>query len=116
MWAAGAYWASTDDGPPAYVVGNANGDVDFLAVATGKLDRQINQGDSPVTGVTCADDWAVASLADGLVFSDKFGGEITWVYQGTAPSSPVTFEDGVSYLAGQDGAVRAFTVPGVQIP
>jgi len=114
--AAGAYWASTNDGPPAYVVGNANGDLDFLAVATGKLDRLINQGDSPVTGVTCADDWAVASLADGLVFSDKFGGEITWAYQGTAPSSPVTLQDGVSYLAGQDGAVRAFTVPGVQIP
>ena len=114
--ASGAYWASTSDGPPAYVVGNAHGDLDFLAVATGKLDRKINQGDSPVTGVTCADDWAVASLANGLVFGDKFGGEITWAYQGTAQSSPVTLQDGVSYLAGQDGAVRAFTVPGVQIP
>jgi outer membrane protein assembly factor BamB len=114
--ASGAYWASTGDGAPAYVVGNANGNLDFLAVATGKLDRQINQGDSPVTGVTCANDWAVASLANGLVFSDKFGGEITWAYQGTAQSSPVTLQDGVSYLTGQDGAVRAFTVPGTQIP
>jgi outer membrane protein assembly factor BamB len=77
---AGAYWSSSGDGPPAYVVGNADGNLDFLAVATGKLDRQINQGGSPVTGVTCADDWAVASLANGLVFSDKFGGEITWAY------------------------------------
>jgi outer membrane protein assembly factor BamB len=114
--ATGAYWASSGDGPPAYVVGNAVGNLDFLAVATGKLDRQINQGDSPVTGVTCADDWAVASLANGLVFSDKFGGEITWAYQGTGQSSPVTLQDGVSYVAGQDGTVRAFTVPGVQIP
>jgi outer membrane protein assembly factor BamB len=114
--AAGAYWASTGDGPPAYVVGNAQGDLDFLAVATGKLDRRLNQGDSPVTGVTCADDWAVASLADGLVFSDKFGGEITWAYQGPSQSSPVTLQNGVSYLGGRDGAVRAFTVPGTQIP
>jgi len=113
---AGAYWASSGDGPPAYVVGNANGNLDWLAVATGKLDRQINQGDSPVTGVSAADDWAVASLADGLVFSDKFPGEITWAYQGTSPSAPVTLQDGVSYVAGQDGAVRAFTVPGTQIP
>jgi len=114
--AAGAYWSSTGDGPPAYVVGNAAGDLDFLAVNTGKLDRRLNQGDSPVTGVTCADDWAVATLADGLVFSDKFGGEITWAYQGTAPSSAVTLANGVSYVSGQDGTVRAFTVPGNPIP
>jgi serine/threonine-protein kinase len=77
---AGAYWTSSGDGPPAYVVGNADGNLDFLAVATGQLDRQINQGDPPVTEVACADDWAVASVANGLVFSDKFGGEITWAY------------------------------------
>ncbi len=47
-----------------------------------KLDRQINQGDSPVTGVTYADDWAVASLTNGPVCSDKFGGEITWPTRG----------------------------------
>ena len=42
--ASGAYWASSGDGPPAYVVGNAVGDLDFLAVATGKLDPQDQPG------------------------------------------------------------------------
>jgi outer membrane protein assembly factor BamB len=80
------------------------------------VQRHLTQGTSAVTGVTAADDWAVATFADGEVYADKFGGELTWVYQSTKALSPATLEDGVTYVAGQDGTLRAFTVPGTQIP
>jgi outer membrane protein assembly factor BamB len=112
--AAGAYW--TDGAHPAYVVGDARGDLYFLSLSTGAVQRHLTQGTSAVTGVTAADDWAVATFADGEVYADKFGGELTWVYQSTKALSPATLEDGVTYVAGQDGTLRAFTVPGTQIP
>ena len=58
----------------------------------------------------------MATFADGEIYADKFGGELTWVYPGSLASSPATLQNGVTYVAGQDGAVRAFTVPGTQIP
>ena len=112
--AGGAFW--TDGFHPAYVVGDTHGDLYFLKLTSGVVQRLLTQETSAVTGVTTAQDWAVATFADGEVYADKFGGELTWVYQGSLASSPVTLQNGVSYLAGQDGAVRAFTVPGTQIP
>jgi outer membrane protein assembly factor BamB len=110
----GAFW--TDGFHPDYVVGDSHGDVYFLTLTTGAVQRLLTQETSAVTGVTAAEDWAVVTFADGEIYGDKFGGELTWVYQGSLASSPVTLQNGVSYVAGQDGAVRAFTVPGTQIP
>jgi outer membrane protein assembly factor BamB len=112
----GAYWQQAEGSGPIYVVGNANGDVDFLRIPTGALLRLLNQGDSPVTGVTAALDFAVITLANGLVFSNKFPNEYSWEFQSTASLSPVTLLNGVAYVAGMDGTVSAFTVPGNQIP
>jgi outer membrane protein assembly factor BamB len=112
----GAYWQQAEGSGPIYVVGNANGDVDFLRIPSGVLMRHLNQGDSPVTGVTAALDFAVITLANGLVFGNKFPNEYAWEFQSTAALSPVTLLDGVAYLAGRDGTVHAFTVPGNQIP
>lgn len=112
--ATGAYW--TDGSHPAYVVGDATGDLYFLGLSDGEVQRHLTQETSAVTGVTAADDWAVATFADGEIYADKFGGELTWVYQSTMPLSPATLQNGVTYVAGQDGAIRAFTVPGTQIP
>ncbi len=112
--AGGAFW--TDGFHPAYVVGDSHGDVYFLGLTSGDVQRHLTQATSAVTGVTTADDWAVATFADGEVYADKFGGELTWVYQGSLASSPVPLQNGVIYVAGQDGALRAFTVPGTQIP
>jgi outer membrane protein assembly factor BamB len=112
----GAYWQQAEGSGPIYVVGNANGDVDFLRIPSGVLLRKLNQGNSPVTGVTAALDFAVVTLANGLVFSNKFPGEYAWEFQSTASLSPVTLLNGVAYVAGMDGTVHAFTVPGNQIP
>jgi outer membrane protein assembly factor BamB len=112
--AGGAFW--TDGFHPDYVVGDSHGDVYFLTLTTGAVQRLLTQETSAVTGVTAAEDWAVVTFADGEIFADKFGGELTWVYQGSLASSPTTLQNGVTYVAGLDGAVRAFTVPGTQIP
>jgi hypothetical protein len=58
----------------------------------------------------------LVSFANGLVIADKFQDELTWEYQGSLSEAPATTVNGVIYVAGADGVVRAFTVPGTQIP
>ncbi len=110
---AGAYW--TGGGAPDYVVGDNDGDVYFLSTATGANVRQL-AGSGAVTGVTAANTWVVVTTASGEAFADKFPGELTWVYQSTMSLSPITLLNGVAYVTGADGTLRAFTVPGTEIP
>jgi outer membrane protein assembly factor BamB len=100
---------------PAYLVGDSAGNTYFLNLANGSLIRKI-AGTSAVTGTSAAFGWAVISYASGLVIADKFNDELTWEFQSTASESPVTMLNGVIYVAGQDTMLRAFTVPGTQIP
>ncbi len=113
MSAGGAYWPDGTSG--AYIVGDDSGDVYFLTATSGKEFRELN-ATGAVTGVTTANTWAVVTTDDGEALADKFPGELTWVYQSTKPVAPVTLLNGVAYVAGEDGTVRAFTVPGTQIP
>jgi outer membrane protein assembly factor BamB len=112
--ASGAFW--TDGAKPSYLAGDNKGDVYFLSVTNGSINRQINDVASPITGLSAAYGWAVISTANGAVYADKFPGEITWLFQATKQLSPATMVNGVLYVSGQDAAVRAFTVPGTQIP
>jgi hypothetical protein len=57
-----------------------------------------------------------ASFNNGIDFGNKFPLELTWNYQGTGKMEPVTLVNGVAYVAGQDGVLRAFTVPTNPIP
>jgi outer membrane protein assembly factor BamB len=100
----------------SYLVGDNAGNVYFLNISNGALIRLIAGSGSPVTGTTAPFGFAIVSFANGYVLADKFNDELTWTYQGTASESPATTLNGVVYLGGQDGAVRAFTVPGTQIP
>jgi outer membrane protein assembly factor BamB len=111
--AGGAYWPDGTSG--AYIVGDDSGDVYFLTATSGNEFRELN-ATGAVTGVTTANTWAVVTTADGEALADKFPGELTWVYQSTMSVAPVTLLNGVAYVAGEDGTVRAFTVPGTQIP
>ena len=96
-------------------MGDSAGNTYFLNLANGSLIRKI-AGTSAVTGTSAAFGWAVISYASGLVIADKFNDELTWEFQSTASESPVTMLNGVIYVAGQDTMLRAFTVPGTQIP
>jgi outer membrane protein assembly factor BamB len=100
---------------PAYLVGDSAGNTYFINLANGSLVRKI-AGTSAVTGTSAAFGWAVISYANGLVIADKFNDELTWEFQSTASEAPVTMLNGVIYVAGQDTMLRAFTVPGTQIP
>jgi outer membrane protein assembly factor BamB len=100
----------------AYFVGDSSGNVYFIDIVTGALIRMIPGTGSAVTGTSAPYSFAIVSYANGYVFADKFDDELTWTYQGTASEAPATTLNGVVYLAGEDGAVRAFTVPGTQIP
>ena len=96
--------------------GRRQGEAPLPGVGDRSTKRTITCG-SAVTGVSAAKEWATESCANGEVVADKFPGEITWLYQSTAAiSAPVTVQNGVVYVTGQDGTVRAFTVPGTQIP
>lgn len=112
--AGGAYWSN---GPNAqyFVVGNSNGEISFLQLQTGALLRQFTET-APVTGVTSAAGWISASFSNGMDIGNKFPLELTWIYQGNGTEEPVTLVNGVAYVAGQDGALRAFTVPATPIP
>jgi outer membrane protein assembly factor BamB len=107
---------SKGDHPPAYLVGDTQGNVYFINVAGGGLIREIAGHGSAVTGTSAPFGFALISYANGLVIGDKFQDELTWTFQGTGAEAPPTTVDGVIYLAGADGMVRAFTVPGTQIP
>jgi outer membrane protein assembly factor BamB len=110
----GAFWSN---GPNSqyYVVGNNNGVISWLQLHTGALLRQWSEP-AAVTGVTSAAGWVTVSFSNGLVIGNKFPLEVTWNYQGTGIMEPVTLANGVAYLAGQDGALRAFTPPDTPIP
>lgn len=111
--AAGAYWSG--GGAPSYVVGDNKGDVYFLVASSGAEFRSL-AGTGSVTGVSSANTWVVVTTASGEAFADKFPGELTWEYQSAMSLSPITLVNGVAYVAGQDGTLRAFAVPGTQIP
>jgi outer membrane protein assembly factor BamB len=101
--------------PTSYLVGDSAGNTYFLDIANGSLVRRIT-GASAVTGTSTAYGFAVISYASGLVIADKFEGEPAWEFTSSRSESPVTMLNGVIYLAGQDSALRAFTIPGTQIP
>jgi outer membrane protein assembly factor BamB len=101
---------------PQYLVGDSAGNVYFLNISSGALVRLIAGSGSAVTGTTAPYGFAMVSFANGYVLADKFADELTWTFQSSESESPPTTLNGVVYLAGQDGTVRAFTVPGTQIP
>jgi outer membrane protein assembly factor BamB len=101
---------------PAYLVGDDQGNIYFLGVAGGGLIREIAGHGSAVTGTSAPIGFALISFANGLVIADKFADELTWQFQNSQSEAPPTTVNGVIYLAGTDGIVRAFTVPGTQIP
>jgi hypothetical protein len=110
----GAFWSN---GPNSayFVVGNNNGQIDWLQLQTGAFLRQWTEP-AQVTGVTSAAGWVSVSFSNGLVIGNKFPLEVTWNFQDTGIMQPVTLVNGVAYVAGQDGALRAFTVPATPIP
>jgi outer membrane protein assembly factor BamB len=101
---------------PAYLVGDDQGNVYFINITHGGLIRQIAGHGAAVTGTSAPFGFALISFANGLVIADKFADELTWEFQSSLSEAPATTVNGVIYVAGQDGAVRAFTVPGTQIP
>jgi outer membrane protein assembly factor BamB len=106
----GADWNGTN-----YVVGNNASEIVFLNLKTGALLRNLTET-GEVTGVTSAQGFVVMSFSNGDVIANKFPNETNWTYFGTGLVQPVTLANGVAYVAGQDGALRAFTIPGTTIP
>jgi outer membrane protein assembly factor BamB len=110
----GAFWSN---GPNSnyFVVGNNNGQIDWLQLQTGTFLRQWSEP-AQVTGVSAAAGWVTVSFNNGLVIGNKFPLEVTWNFQDTGIMEPVSLVNGVAYVGGQDGALRAFTVPATPIP
>jgi outer membrane protein assembly factor BamB len=111
---AGAYW--TFGSRKAYAVGTSNGHVLFLDPSNGTVVRNLSHGGGAVTGVTAAEGWVMVTFSNGAVYAVKFSHDIAWSYQSTRSVSPATLLNGVTYVASQDGSLRAFAVPGTQIP
>jgi outer membrane protein assembly factor BamB len=111
--ASGAYY--TAGAHPAYVVGDSKGDVYFLRLTSGRVFRTLH-GSAAVTGVSAALVWSAVTFADGTVLGSKFGTEIEWAFHARKAVHPVALVSSVTYVAGDDGMVRAFAIPGTQIP
>ena len=101
--------------PNTYVVGDTKGDVYFLDFKNGHIAHQL-AGTGAVTGISTAQTWTVATFASGEVLANKYSHLTAWLYQASSSVDPVALVNGVVYLAGQDGALRAFTIPGNEIP
>lgn len=101
--------------PNTYVVGDTNGDIYFLSLKDGHVERQL-KGTDAVTGVSTAKTWTVVTFASGEVLANKYSDLIAWLHQNSSYVDQAALVNGVVYLAGQDGAVQAFTIPGQQIP
>jgi hypothetical protein len=86
-----------------------------LDLDNGQVKRHL-MGSSAVTGVSAAFYWAVVSFANGRVIGNKFGTDIAWAFQNASPFSQAAVINGVVFLTSSDSTLRAFTIPGTQIP
>ena len=102
--------------PSAYVVGNANGDVDELALGNGAQIRNFALG-GPIAGVSSTVGTVIAQTDTGRVVLLKYTDEISWSFTSSAGyASNAAIVNGCIFLTGLDQTVTAFTTPGVQIP
>ncbi len=107
----GSFWNQGD-----YVIGTAHGDIFYLRITNGTVDRQFHLV-SPIIGVSASVGWVVLTLADGQVVAYKFPNQTSWRYTSPMPlASSVAIVNGVVYVTSEDSTITAFIVPGKQIP
>ena len=109
--ASGSYWNQGD-----YVFGDQAGDLYYLSLKTGSVQRHFTVGDA-IVGESASVGWVVVNLAHGRVVGYKFPNQTSWRY--TSPgklASSVAIVNGVVYLTSETGMLTAFLVPGSQVP
>lgn len=116
VWATGLGSAITTSAAlsgDTLVVGDQNGDLVYLAPGSGHETFSRGLG-SPIVGVSNTTGFAVAEASKGRIQGTKGPGRSGWAAQltGGLASSP-TIINGEVLIAGQDGMLHCYTVPGL---